>query len=171
MIFLTTVKNAILEVISGKKLRTITATLFGPNDVKNYPESGPAGYDGSPITGLTAVFAKTNKSSASVFIGYVPTNQLSQPGESRIYATDANGVEKTRVWCHNDGTVELGGTGSAGSNTNHATQYEALALAITNYFVAQNTAITTGVASAGGAYTPPATIDLTGAKLNKLLVE
>lgn len=170
MMFLTSVKNAILTTVAGKKLRTITAVLFGPNDVKNAPECGPAGYDGSPITGLTAIFAKTTRRGDTVFLGYIPTNQLAQPGEARIYSTDSNGTEKAKIWIHGDGTVELGGTSGA-VNPNNATQYQALELAITNYLTLLNTAINTGIVGAGGAYVPPPAINLTPAKLTKILVE
>jgi hypothetical protein len=170
MIFLTTVTNAVKELLNGKKIRTITATLFGPGDVKSAPETGPAGYDGSPIPGLTAVFAKTAKRGSTVFIGYVPTNQLALPGEARVYSTDTDGVEKAKIWLHSNGDVEIGGTSDV-VNTNHATQFEQTALALSNYFAALNTQIGLGVVSAGGTYTPPVAFDMSAAKLTKILVE
>lgn len=176
MIFLTTVTNAVKQVLNNKKIRIITATLFGPDDVKSAPECGPAGYDGSPIAGLTAVFAKTGKRGSTVFIGYVPTNQLAEPGEARIYATDANGVEKAKIWAHNNGTVEIGGTSSV-VNPNHLTQYEALNTALQNELtnlVAKLNLIAAAVnAIVPGSVVVPIVVtqDFSTAKATKLLIE
>ena len=169
MIFLSTVTNSVSQLFSDgvRRMRVITASLFG---AKVAPEASPAGYDGNPIPGLAAVFAETSKKGKPVFIGYINANQLSDVGEVRVYATDANGVEKAKIWAHNDGTVEIGGTSDI-VNPNNLVQYQALELLLSNYFTAQNTAIATGVTSAGGSYTPPAPIDLSTAKATKLLIE
>ena len=164
--FLATIKGSSIANL----IRTITATVFGPEDAKSAPEIGPAGYDAAPLPGLTAVYIKTAKKDGYVFIGYAPVNQLANPGEARMYSTDADGAEQARVWCHNDGTVEVAGTGNAGSNTNHATQWEALNAKIVAYFTAQNAAITTSIEGLSGAYTPPTPIDLSTAKATKILI-
>lgn len=167
MNFLTTIKSSSI----AKGIRTITASLFGPDDARSAEEVAPFGIDACPVPGLQALYIQTSKSTEPVFVGYINKQQLATPGEVRLYWTDANGAEVGRVWGHNDGTVEIGGTGSAGSNLNHATQFEALNTQLTAYINALNIAIGLGVTNAGGTYTPPTTpLDISLSKITKILV-
>lgn len=153
---------------SGK--RTIQALVFGkiPYGAAEY---APWGIDGCPVKGTNALYSETSNTDARVIWAYENGDQLAQPGELRIYATDAEGNEVGRIWLHTDGSIEIGGTGASGSNDNHLTQYEALNTAITNYLTALNEAITAGVGSAGGTYTAPPAIVLTPALTTKLKIQ
>jgi hypothetical protein len=164
--------NYIGKVISitVNKIRTITIAIFGPNDSNSAPESAPYGVDCSPIKGMQAIYLNTSKNGQPAIIGYINTNQLAAPGEFRMYATNADGAEKVKIWGHNDGTVEIAGTSDA-VNPNHATQWEGMNTQMQSYITDLNASITAGVASAGGTYTPPVTpLDLTAAKIDKILV-
>jgi len=174
MIFLTSVTNAVQQIINGKKLRMITASLFGPDDAKSAPEAGPAGYDAPPDKNLTAVFVKTNKRGATTFIGYINTDQIAAAGERRIYATDGNGTEKAKLWLHNNGNVEIGGTSDA-VNPYNLTQYQAMDAALQDLINQANIQlgdIATAITALGGVYTVvPLSEDFTLAKATKLLIE
>lgn len=164
--FLTIIKNS--AIVNG--LRTITATMFGPADVKATAEAAPFGYDGSPIAGLNGLYLKTTNRSRAFFIGFINTNQKAQPGEVRIYATDARGNEVVKTWLHNSGDLEIGGTSSV-VNPNHLTQWEALKTALDNYFTVLNANVNTGITGLGGLYVTPPPIVLEPAKAKKLLIE
>lgn len=167
-------------------VRTVKIAVFGPEDIKSAPEAGPFGIDSNPIPGMMAVYAKTAHAGQPAIVGYfiditkpLPNQPIAQPGETRLYATDTSGTEKARIWMHNDGTLELGGTGAAGSNVNHATQWEALNTALDAYL---NTPVTgliaqihSSISALGGAFpvvpgTLP-TLDITPAKLTKIKTE
>jgi hypothetical protein len=109
---------------SGKRI--IKVNGFGRVDTRTASEAMPYGIDSNPIAAMEAVYSDTSNNGQRIVIGYINTQQLSEVGEMRLFATDANGAEKTRVWLHADGTIELGGAGDAGSNTNHAAQFEGL---------------------------------------------
>ena len=159
-------------------IRQLTVVCFGKADVRTANECAPFGTDSSPIAGMSAVYASTSSDKVKVIIGYVNTNQLAQAGEYRIYATDADGNEACRIWLHNDGSLELGGTGAAGNNTNHATQFEALNAALQGYVENINTQLTL-IETAINALAPgtfpdlPVDIscDISAAKLNNIKTE
>jgi hypothetical protein len=156
-------------------VRTLKVVCFGKNDVRTPAECAPFGDDSNPIDGMKAIYAETTTNGQDVIIGYINTQQLAQQGERRMYATDVNGLEQVRIWLHGDGTVELGGTGAAGSNINHATQWEALNAQLQDYLTNPATGllfqINAGIVSAGGAFTPPAPLNITTAKLTKIKTE
>jgi hypothetical protein len=162
------------------KVRTLKVLCFGGFDVRTAKECLPYGVDSNPIANMIALYASTTQNSNAVIVGYINTNQLAQTGETRIFATDVNGVEQTRVWLHSDGTIELGGTGAAGSNTNHAVQYEALKTAFdqlktdfNNHIALYTAHVHTGgtIFGSTGVTTPSGTAssaDMSGAKLTKI---
>jgi len=175
------VKSTYISALIKSGQRFITAKVFG-NDARSANECAPFGIDSLPPAKMIAVYSETSTSGAPVVIGYINTAQLvAAVGESRIYATDSNGAEKIRVWLHNDGTMELGGTGASGSNANHAAQYEGLQTAfnqfksdfnsfITTFNSHVHTGVTTGSGSSGSTVTPGSdtTADITGAKLTTI---
>lgn len=87
----------------GKFLR------FGNADSQTAIEASPHGIDGAPVKGKMAVYARTSNYSKKVLIGYLNTNQISDPGELRLYSTDDQGVEQAYAWLRNDGNLELNG--------------------------------------------------------------
>lgn len=164
--FLTTIKSSSL----AKKMRIIIGVLMSPTDSKQAQEIAPYGYDAAPVAGLTALYLQTSKRSQPVFAGYVNTNQLAVPGEVRIFATDENGNEKCRIWQHSSGKIEIGGTGAAGSNVNHLTQFETLNTSLAAWKSELDLQLTAIGAAAGSPYTAP-TLDISSAETSKLLIE
>lgn len=77
----------------------------------------PWGVDSVPVvpkdvfTHLTAVYVPTTVDGESAIGGYylVPAYTLAQPGEMRLFSTDANGTLSQYVWLKNNGTMEIGG--------------------------------------------------------------
>ena len=155
--------------------REVAVVRLGGDDAQTADEVSPWGVDSNPVKDISAAFTESLEKGATVTLGYFIKDKKALPGETRLFATDANGAEKTRVWLHADGTVELGGTGDAGSNTKHVTQYEALNTelqAVITKLNAQLTLIQTGITGVGGTY---ARVDVTGnftsAKLTNIKTE
>lgn len=169
MIFTKVISTAV-----EKGVRIAKVLAFGKNDTRTAPEASPYGIDSNPIAGMQAIYGATAANGAVVILGYINTQQLAKTGEFRIYSTDSGGAEKTRIWLHADGSIDLGGTGSA-SNTKHATQYEALNTQLQSQISKINTELTkiaTGITGVGGVYTPtPISVDFSSAKLNNIKTE
>jgi hypothetical protein len=148
-----------------KAFRFVKTVCFGKNDVRESYEAGPYGFDSCPIPGVVAVYMDTVNKGDNVVVGYANANKIALPGESRMYSTDTSGVLKYFVYVQAD-KISIG----TGTPVNHFTQYEALNMQLTSYMNALNVAITAGVASAGGAYTPPTTpLDISTSKTTNIL--
>ena len=93
---------------------------FTKDDARTAPQAAPYGDDSNPIDGMRAIYCKTSSNGADVVIGYLNINALAQPGEKRLYSTDASGTEKTYVYLKNDGILELNG------NSDFAVRYSKL---------------------------------------------
>lgn len=102
------------------KRRVIKVLRFGNSDVQTALESMPFGLDAPPIKDMVAIYGETSVKGQVVIIGYLNKNQKAEPGEFRMYSTDANGAEKFYVWLKKDGIVEIGG------DTNFAVKYNEL---------------------------------------------
>ena len=161
----------VISTISGE-YRKIKARFRGEMDVRTPYQLTPAQLDSNPIADMEPVYLRTaNMNDPGYIIGYRLKNPIAAVGELRLFATDADGAEQTRVWLKADGKINLGGTG-ASDNPNHLIQREAMKTALDNYFLALNSAIGTGVSSAGGTYAPPTTpFNMTPAKTTKLIIE
>lgn len=109
------------------KKRIVKVLIYGFNDVRTAPETGPYGVDSNPIAGMEAIYADTAARGKQVIIGYINKNQLADVGEFRIYSTDADGNLKAYAWLHNDGTMDLLG------NANHVAQFEGLQSAFNQF--------------------------------------
>lgn len=168
----TSIKNTIRSIQTLCGGNTVTGIVRTPT------ECAPVGYDANPIKNMVAVYAKTeNSNQPGVIIGYINQGQLAslKPGERRIYSTDAEGNEQAKILWHANGNVEIGGTSGA-VNTNNITQWQGLDAAMQSDIVTfindQLALISTGISDAGGTYTPGTmSVDITGAKATKLLIE
>lgn len=146
---------------------------YGTSDVQTPLQANPAGIDSNPIKDMVAVYAATDDKGTKVIIGYLNKNQLSQPGEARMFSTDADGNIKTFVWVKNDGKIQLGGT------ANNLVFYAAMNDAINKTLIGlvpqlqlELTKIATGIVAGGGTYTPGTlTCDLSAAKTLKITTE
>ena len=112
---LTRVKQATQEFI--KVLR------FGKYDVKTADPCLPHGIDSKPVKEDLAVHSETMNNRETVILGYIKKFDNTQEGETRIYATDQDGIEVFDIYLKNDGTCELGG------NVDNMVRYSKLAIA------------------------------------------
>lgn len=163
MIILSEVKSSILQ--AAKRLVDMVCT--GKADIRQVVETGPYGFDSSPIPGTRAVYVDTI-GKQSVTVGYIGKNQKAQPGESKMYSTDTGGVEKYFVYCYAD-KVSIG----TGTPAKHFTRYEDLNTKLQDQISQINTqldAISAGISGAGGAYAPVHIVeDFSSAKTDNIL--
>ena len=149
------------------KRRIVKFLRFGKSDVLEAVEVSPYGTDSVPVKNVIAVCSETS-TGKPVVIGYLNVERKADVGEHRIYSTDSNGGEKFYVWLKNDGTCEIG------SNADNAVRYSKLndeLTAFKNLLQAELTLIQTGIASAGGSYSPSTLqLDISPAKINEIKV-
>lgn len=161
MSIISTIKSATLA--SGKRMLQYLGMGKLPYTAAEYM---PWGVDSAPVNNVRALTAETENRNSRVVTGYENVSQKAAPGEFRCYATDVDGNVVVDIYLRNNGTIEAGG------NTNHLTQWEALNTALNSYFSSLNTAITEGVATAGGSYTPPTSpFNMDGAKTNNFKIQ
>ena len=79
----------------------------------------PHGIDSEPNKEDLAAHAPTNGSGDAVVLGYVKDTTVAE-GETKVYATDANGNRVFTLYLKNDGTCEFGG------NADNLVRYSAL---------------------------------------------
>lgn len=149
--------------------RTIKFRRLGKNDIQTSDEALPYGIDSNPIKDMVAVYAETGEKGKTVIIGYINKKQVAEVGETRLFSTNSSGVLQNYIWLKANGNIEVGG------NTDNMVKYSPLNTAMQTLIANINiqlTAISVGIASAGGSYTPtPLTLDITGAKIDKVKTE
>lgn len=184
MIAICYVTNSSLDT---DKFRVMSLVRYGKDDaLDEVDEVGPWGIDSNAVNDIGAAHTTSSVMGEDVVLGYFIKEKKAERGETRIFSTNASGAEQTRIWLHADGTIELGGTGDANSNTNHATQYEALKTAFdelksdfndfvnntynahTHPYVNVAASATTSVTTSLGT---PSAADMSNAKLDKIKVE
>lgn len=149
------------------KIRKITAVVFGKDYVRKSNEIAPYGYDASPVDNMYAAYSSTNTVGVTIILGYMNTQQKAQKGESRIFATDGNGVFKYNVWLTANGVL-IGDSDNPSDYINNLMKWTEFNSIMQSYLTTQNAAISAGVASAGGAYTPPPAPDFSPVKATKI---
>jgi hypothetical protein len=160
MISFSRVKENILE----KGFRILKVIQFG---AKTADVVGPFGDDSAPLKDMVAIYGDTSESGDKVILGYLNKNQISQPGEKRIFSLDSNGNLSFDIILRTDGTCEIGG------NTHNAVKYIPLNAAIQSQVAAINaelSKIALGLnAIVPGSYTvAPIQVDLTDSKNEKI---
>lgn len=154
--------------IDSLKRRVVKALGRGKSDVQTAYEAMPFGIDSRALKDMIAVFADTEGKGESVIIGYILKNQLQKVklGETRIYSTDANGVQKFEIYLKDDGTIEIGGS------ANNLVKYTPLDSGLQNFktaIQAELVKIQTAISSLGGAYAPGSlSVDISGSKINEI---
>jgi hypothetical protein len=117
---------------------------------------------------MVAVYSDTNNQGEKVIIGYLNVNQLAEPGEHRIYSTDASGALQAYVWCKADGKLRLNGS------ADNAVRYTSLNTGAQNFKTAvqaELAKIAIGITGVGGSYTPGTlTIDISDSKVDTVLL-
>lgn len=180
-----TAKTISQSIAAG--LRTIKVLCFGKYDSRSASQVAPVGVDSAPIKDMVAVYSKTENDAERVIVGYFNASLLAAPGEIRIYATGADGSEKTRVWCRDNGKINIGGVG-ASDNTMHLVRFEDLEDALRTFKEDINSQIigqfnshthpfvgvavgAPGVTLAPTPTISPVTLDINNSKTNDLLIQ
>ena len=110
----------ISTTIDSANRRLVKFFRFGKDDVQEVLSASCVGDDSPPIENLRGIYVQTSQVGTPVLVGYINDNQLAQPGEKRIFATDQNGNAILHFYMKSDSTIELGGTG------NYAVKYNEL---------------------------------------------
>lgn len=104
----------VVDIISSSfdsaKKRLVKFYRMGTQDVQQCIQSSPHGIDSSPINGMRALYAQTHERGKNYIIGYLQTDQLAEPGETRVYSVDSSGKLKAWMWLKKDGTIEILGS-------------------------------------------------------------
>ncbi len=98
--------------IDSANRRLVKFFRFGKDDVQEVLSASSVGDDSPPIENLRGIYVQTSQVGTPVLVGYINDNQLAQPGEKRIFATDQNGNVILHFYMKSDSTIELGGTGN-----------------------------------------------------------
>lgn len=146
--------------------RLVKFLRFGRDDVQTSLQAGPYGTDSNPIKDMVAIYSETQEKGKTIIVGYINRNQMADAGENRIFSTDSSGNVKTFIWLKNDGTMLVGG------DTDNMVRYIPLdsgLQALKDLIQTELTKIATGIAGAGGSYTPGTlSVDISGAKINEI---
>lgn len=104
----------ITDSLVEKSRRFIKFIGMGRDDVKKHRAIAPWGSESVPPKDAIAIYGHTSVNGETVVLGYINKDALAamNPGESRIFATDANGSLQYYLHFKDDGTAELGGTGN-----------------------------------------------------------
>lgn len=84
------------------KRRIYKVLGFGKSDVKTANECSPFGLDSCVPTNYIAVYSDTTDKGESVILGYYLPKQMVKQGETKLFSTDVNGVEKMKIYLTKD---------------------------------------------------------------------
>lgn len=128
------------------------------------------GDDSNPIDNMTTIYAETSVNSEPVILGYINSNQIAQKGEKRIFSQKSNGDLAFEIYLKSDGSCEIksaesdavitlttNGNVQINGDAFSAVRFQNLQTSIQQLDQSINTElgkIATGIASAGGSYTP-----------------
>jgi len=99
----------VFESVLDSGVRFIKFLGMGKKDTREYRQVAPHGFDSCPVKDRVLVYAETGEVGKAVVIGYINKNQIAAVGETRIFSTNADGVEQISLHLKNDGTAEFGG--------------------------------------------------------------
>ena len=92
----------------NKALRYLKVKYFG-GDTHDTLLLSPFGFESNPVSGQRCVKSKTGNDNTQVIIGFVVKENKAGTGETRIFATDANGNEVGEILLRNNGTIIVTG--------------------------------------------------------------
>lgn len=148
------------------KRRLIKVLRKGKSDVQTPFEASPFGIDSNPLKDMIAVYGATEEKGKSVIIGYIDKKKVAATGETRLFSTDDEGNLKFYLWLKNDGTMQIGGT------SDNAVRYQKLDDGLQQFkddIQAQLALIATGIAAAGGSYSPGVlNVDISQSKIEEV---
>lgn len=166
----------VIETRLESAVRFVKFLRMGKSDVQECEQIGPHGIDSNPVKDMVALYAPTLQQGEPVLIGYINKNQIADIGETRIFSTDEDGVEKTAIHLKNDGTMEVGG------NTDNMVRYSQIEASVNELkddlndlkqvFQTWIPAPNDGGAALKGAaaawFATPIVEDITGAKIDEI---
>lgn len=158
----------IVSTLLANGRRKIKAIVFGLTDVRECYEAAPYGIDSNPVANIDGVYVQTSSNGNSVIVGYVTNNRKADTGEFRAYSTDSSGAFKYNIWLRSSGEVLIGESDTPSAYTENLIKYNAFNTIMQSYLTTLNAAISAGVSSGGGAYTPPTAPNFTTAKTDKI---
>ena len=156
--------SIVKENIIKNGVRVLKVFQFG---AKTADVVSAFGDDSAPLKDMVAIYGTTSENGDDIIIGYINKNQISQPGEKRIFSLKQDGSLSFALHLKNDGNCEFGG------NSDNLVRYNALNTALQqekNLINTELSKIATAINGvAPGAYTPtPITLDLIQAKINEI---
>lgn len=156
------VKENILE--KGKRILKVIE--FGAKTAKVVSSFGD---DSAPLKDMIAIYSKTSESGDAIIVGYINKDQISQPGEKRIFSLKPDGSLSTSIHLKGDETIEIGGSQFS------SVRFEEMQIALTsqkNLINAELAKISLAINSlAPGSYTPSEiSIEIDGAKNEKVKI-
>ncbi len=89
--------------------RVVKFLRLGRKDIQTSLEASPYGVDSNPIKDMIAIYQQTGEKGKTIIVGYINKNQQAEPGEYRLFSTNAAGDEQTFIWLRADGTIEVNG--------------------------------------------------------------
>ena len=145
--------------------RILKSFVRSKRDVQTSFFAASWGDDSCPVDNSDVLHSATGGDD-TVIIGVINQNQKTNPGEKRIFATDANGAVVVDIYLRNDGSIEVAGTGD--NLVKYIPLNAGLQTFITN-LNAELAIISAAVATKGVVYTPTVqSIDISGAKIDNL---
>lgn len=153
MITITTVNQAIKKFV--KVLR------YGNRDFQTAQQYLPSGIDSKPVIGAKAAHATTSNKTEPIILGYRIESDKTNPGETRIFATNSAGVEIFQLLLKNNGTAEFGG------NTDNLIRYLKLNEGLQAFITDLNSKLVTAFSGVGGSW-PGTSLDISASKIDEI---
>lgn len=156
--------SVVKENIIEKFSRALKVFEYG---AKTADVVAPFGDDSAPLKDMIAIYSQTDVNGDSVIIGYFNKNQISEPGEKRIFSLKPDGSLSFSLHLRNDGTCEIGG------NVDNAVRFSPLNTSLQNNNAAINQELEKIAiainAIVPGSYSPiPLSMDLTSSKIEEI---
>lgn len=146
--------------------RIVKYLRLGKTDVQTSPLAAPFGSDGNPAGNLRAIYVETGVKGETYLVGFINRDLVAEVGENRQFSTDEDGNLIFEARMRNDGTYEIGGS------VDNLIRFQKLNTELQGLVLALQTElalIATGIAAAGGAYTPGVlNLDISSAKIDEL---
>lgn len=155
----------ITKVLSAAK-EFVKVLRYGSQDINTPEPSLPYGIDSKPIHNKRGIVAETRRKGKNVILGYILHSEKTESGEIRVYSTDNDGNDKFYIYLKKDGTCEIGG------NVDNLVRYSKLDSGLQQFkdqIQQELSFISTGIASAGGSYTPSIlSLDISDSKIDEI---
>lgn len=158
---------SVLSTSFDASKRLVVKAWNGRSDTRTAKQYAPSGIDSNPISGMVAMYSRTELDGAEAIIGYLNINGMAKAGEIRFFSMDGNGAQQGYMWIKADGTLELNG------NSDNAVRYSPLSSALSSEANAINIELGKIAAVLNSiipmSYTPlPISINISSAKITNV---